>query len=436
MQVVDSSNKVLSNAGNLEISLTLESTDSGNSGLVILNETGVNDTAGLFGVYLIVDGELEVYDFKILSSGNFIIKAQAVNEEELMVDSDETDEFTVVNRVKDILIDYSPTDLVVYENFKISVDLIGEDDNDYLGDSNIWVVVENYPDNITFSIDNLAYDDAATNNFTGYATYNGTYTFVVNASNTVISDYSEQVDIIISNANLLITLDSQVIFTQPSTSEDLFSINVKVVNNDQVLLENADDIDIEISLVSLDDQNSGLVLYDNSKGGTIKSGSFGKIKTSNGEITIPNFKVLSSGNFTFTAAGSSPYDEVLFEDFTAYFTITNKVKSSLITVQSQEFTVYQRFEIEISLYGEDDNPFLLNSTVELFDYTSIVLDSNTLEYTNGENISFSGYSEALGTYLFNFTANNSISTFESDSVEFNFSRAFLFVYLDSSVIFT
>ena len=436
MQVVDSSGNLLSNAEGLEVSLTLENTDSDNSGLVILNETGSNDTTGSFGVFLVLDGEFETYNFKILSSGNFKVKAEAVNQEELMIDSEMTAEFTIVNRVKDIVLDYSPADPALFENFTISVSLIGEDDNDYLGDSDIMVVVENDPDYLTFFIDSLEYDDATTNNFIGYATYNGTYTFNVNASNAITSDLSEQINITFVNAKLLITLSNQVIFTQPSTSEDLFSINVQVVNDDLVLLENADGLEIDLELFSLDDQHSGWVLYDDDEDQSIPSGIFGTFSTVNGEINTTSFKILSSGNFSIVAAGASPFDELLVEDETADFTITNKLKSSLITVLSQDFTVYQRFEIEISLYGEDDNPFLLNSTVELIDYTDIVLDSNTLEYSNGENITFSGYSKALGTFLFNFTANNSISAFESDSVEFNFSRAFLFVYLDSSVIFT
>lgn len=170
-----------------------------------------------------------------------------------------------------------------------------------------------------------------------------------------------------------------------------------------------------------------LISQGNSSG-TVLEGTTSLTGTS--PFTFGNLSVLSSGDFVLRATSDN-----LNKAETASFTVENKVKRSEIVSTSASPTVYEDFNLTVSLIGEDDNEFLGYCIVSLLEHEGMVIKENNLAYSEGNSVAFYLYAEKIGNYSFNATVDEGISDYSSGTVEVDVENANIDLTLDTTVRF-
>lgn len=120
---------------------------------------------------------------------------------------------------------------------------------------------------------------------------------------------------------------------------------------------------------------------------------------------------------------------------TSSFTTTNKVLSSTLTASPSSLTVYDQFEITVSLKGEDNQPYLGRSVLNISDIDGLVFEADSVIYTDGAAETFKGYSEKTGTKIFSLVATNEDNDYQSGTVNVAFTKAKLNIEVNQTVRF-
>lgn len=136
-EIQDADGNVLNDADNLVVSLSLENVESYYSGLVVLDETTNLTYYGLFDSGDSEAGFFNSTSFRVLSYGNFTVLAEGSGDDSLLLVSNYSEMFFVVNKVSSSLIELNTTNITNYQVFDVYVWLYGEDNETYLGDANV-----------------------------------------------------------------------------------------------------------------------------------------------------------------------------------------------------------------------------------------------------------------------------------------------------------
>ena len=294
------------------------------------------------------------FTLQILSSGKFNLVVKTSNS--LSISKANTSTFTIVNSVSAITIIPASQSPVIYFNFNVSVTVLGADYNNYLGNCSL----------------TLFYDSA---NLGHAQTYTGNYTFLVHLTNLVSSNFTTSCggvsgiskEIVPSNETLLIYQPSPM----PTKSSQTFNITVYItdgLNNLETALNNPVGHIISLSLISVDNTTSGLVLS-----------GIQPIKSTNGTCIFSGLRILSSGSFYIRA--SSGDGNATPAQTSSPVHIINTVKSIKASISSSPILTYFSFNITVNLYGDDSNLFI--QTAE----TSLSTSDNSLQGELSSNIS-------------------------------------------------
>lgn len=191
--------------------------------------------------------------------------------------------------------------------------------------------------------------------------------------------------------------------------------NVNALENSS---NKAEGYSIELTLVSTDSANSGLIL-----------GNYAATATSSGTVTFTNFRILSSGSFKIMASS----DSAITNSYTTTdtYTIQNFPKSITITASSSTVTAYESYMIDAHIYGDDDMHYVyasIDATLEGSDFTAV---NSVLSSTTGEISSYSLYTSASGskTYTVSVPGKDS-STITSSGLTITVVQAILSVSFD------
>ena len=149
-----------------------------------------------------------------------------------------------------------------------------------------------------------------------------------------------------------------------------------------------------------------------------------------GQFDYINLRILSSGNFTINATSDN-----LTSAETSLFTTTNKVLSSTLSATPASLTVYDEFEISVSLKGEDDELYLGSSVLNISAVSGVVFEADSVIYAEGAADKFKGYSEKTGTKSFSLVASNDDDAYESGTLNIIFTKASLFIDINQTVSF-
>lgn len=382
--MVDNNSNVLANADDIILDLTINCTD----GVTCLSPAS-------FESINITNGQGETaQNYSLKSSGYFLITATG---DDLVSDSIAFGEVT--NLVKEILLEFDPSEFSVFFNTTANVTVIGEDDELFILECNL-TILDNQGDQFAEA---LIQDGKEL--FVGYVNSTDTKNFTASCN-----DISKTTSVTVNPLYLKIELSSTVIITQPSTSNDTFQINVYVQDNEgnvETGNYNFGVYEIEISLNSQDSLNSGLVIYDTNSSSAIEDGVI-TVNTTSGAYESSVFRILSSGNFTFSVRYTGTFPEVA-DNETAQFEVLNEIKEVTLTLSDSQVSILQTVNFTVQLIGTDDNPYVLDTSIVVNDTNEVIYKYCTP--SNGSCV-IAYDSDTLGNFSLFAKAESVLSSFE------------------------
>ena len=338
-----------------------------NLGLVPLSNNSGSEIEGELSIT--GPGPFVFTNLRILSSGEFQLN---VTSEYLTLN--ESDSFEITNKVKNIEIEVADN-TTIYFNFTVKIQIFGEDDNHYLGECNSTLKDDN--DDILFSYyatTGIVLESIYLTNST--ATKLQTTCGGVTGYSKVFTPKPLNFEIEIFGG------DGEI--TSESDAETTVYALIKVVDNYYDVEDtnyNNGEYPFYLKLVNSSEDYSGLVFYFNGSSDLTLDGEFSG-KTSGGVANV-SLLVLSSGVFELQV--SSGLDPEIDSGYT-YLDVTNFVVNYTVAINST--TVYLPTDIEITLYGNDDNEFILPLNATIYDSFDID-NSYTCENDKG-SCRFSG----------------------------------------------
>lgn len=167
--------------------------------------------------------------------------------------------------------------------------------------------------------------------------------------------------------------------------------------------------------------------------GYVLNSAFSSLYVTSGTATSSSYKILSSGNFVFTASYST-----WTSGSANTGTITNNIASCDLNVPNPIYTYYY-FTPSLTLKGEDSQLFLLATTVTISDVPSGKLQGTLSASNSGGTVTFTPmyYNNGFdsGTVAWSFTGTPYVIPAGSKTVTVNKS-VIKAVYNPSTVIFT
>ena len=311
------------------IILTLISDDLIYSG-TILDNSELNSTGGV----------CSFTNLKVLSSGTFYIQVSSKDEN---VNTTKTSTFNVTNTVLSISISTNIASPTAYFDFSTTITITGADNNNYLGNCNI-TVTEDTANDLGGALSGLPTNGTIALNM--FFKSEGLKKLTASCGGV-----SGSLNITVLQEKLSISMSSP----PPSKSNETFSLTVKVTDdkgNIESTANNPNGHNISLALIPISSAYSGNVIYNNNQ----------SLTTSNGVCTFSNLKILSSGTF-YISASSEILD--MGTANTTNLTITNTISKIVHLVSISSIATYFSFDIKVDLYGEDNNSFIENATVDL-----------------------------------------------------------------------
>ena len=195
-----------------------------------------------------------------------------------------------------------------------------------------------------------------------------------------------------------------------------FSLSIKVSDYNEQNYENQKSYFISLDLNSVSDSS-----------GNVTTGEWSKsIKP---PYKFTNLSILSSGLFKINASAKN-----LTGMFSQEFRISNLVKLAKFS-SNNDYFVYQNFSIKIDLIGEDNNPYILDTEVEINIIQDIFWFQRFKKYSHGQDLTFEGFSKKNGEIQFNVTTSNNALGFVSNQFKLNFLNAKIKLSFDKVVNF-
>lgn len=302
--------------------------------------------------HLIQSGEVNFTDENfVLSSGSF--RLFFYNNCSDILENYTSSLFTVDNYIKLIEIDFGGN-VTIYFNFTVTISIYGDDENYYLGvcDSNL----TDDNDNVLFS----------------YNTSNGTASSSIYLEQTTTiklkttcEGFTGLSETLTPNPLLYtISLENETNeLVSESDANTTFYAIIQVVDSNGIIEDtnfNSGKYPVHIRLVNRDSDYSGFSVYYNDSETITTDGEFSAYTTA-GVLNV-SMQVLSSGLFGVEVVENNDPD---IQSENSNITVTNFFKSFDVSID--ETTVYLPTDFNITLYGSDDNEFILDKNVTIID---------------------------------------------------------------------
>ncbi|OMJ71973.1 hypothetical protein SteCoe_29709 [Stentor coeruleus] len=340
------------------ITLSLTPTTSGNSGTTLYGtKTGNTDSSA----------HIQFTSLKILSSGSFKITASATE-----ITSIDSSTYTITNLVSDITLSLNPTTIHTYVNFDATINIIGEDGNNFLSATSVTLTDSSgYLKGLT-PLSNVGGIATISNIY--YSNY-GTFSLTIATATPVFSKVFS-ITVLVSAIDLTFSTtpsDSLVAFTITATVKDV-SGGTKIIANGPFA--------ISMTLKPSGSGQSGTVwTYTSSQG------------TSSGDAIFSNLYIKSSGSFYIVATSTG-----FSNGQTSVFIITNHVKTITSTASTTSIDLFTTVTFTYSLIGDDDKNFILGTTVSIVASPSTGITSTTSTTITTGSVTL--YSSVADTYSF------------------------------------
>lgn len=288
-----------------------------------------------------------------------------------------------------------------FDPFNVSVQLLSKDG--FLLDSETSFT---YTSEITLKLINLTDNtEASSDTFTGLLTknmdynsdfnnleitQNGSYVLQASSNNSekVSSGETDQIDI----SNIIIP-KFKIRFSDiaPTKSSEIFSIKIFTYHSDSIPLENVR-FSVIFSKLSENSTASGEVLS--------KELSNKYTSDSSGLVVIEGLRILSSGDFVFS---------VFYKDEIKAVLETGVIKNAVGSIEVNcPNSAYINFPTTVSyqVFGEDENEFLLDSTITISESSGFVFSGVKTSTVNIGSFSIQIASDSI----YNFKLSNSLNS--------------------------
>lgn len=329
--------------------------------------------------------EISIPNVTVLSSGLFEFK---VSSPDLFVANQTSNGFKVTNGIKSL--NYtsptSSTDITIYFNFTVEINIFGDDDNHYIGECN-----SNFKDDEDNIITSYNIDSG----------YLNTSVYLTNTTATRLkttcagfTGYSEEIIPKPLNFDIQVTNQSDHIITETDATETIYAI-IRIVNDNWITEEtnyNLGSYPFTLKLSNKSEEFSGLVVKFNSSSTKTTNGVF--FGQTEGGIANISLEVLSSGEFELQVL-SNEGPEVIANS--SNLNVENFFEKYSISINST--TIFLPTNFEITLYGSDENKFLLPMNVIIKD--TVNKDQNySCDNENGSCFIQNFLSEKTGIVVF------------------------------------
>ena len=211
-------------------------------------------------------------------------------------------------------------------------------------------------------------------------------------------------------------------------------VTAEIQDADGNVLQDADDLEVDLSLENVDEYYSWLTVLDETTNSTYYQ-LFDGGNSVSGFYNSSSYRVLSYGNFTVLAEGSGNYSSLLVSNNSENFFVVNSVLSSFIDVNATDITNYQEFEVIVWLYGEDNATYLGDANVSFNEILGVVYADEVLEYSLNQSVSTIVYSEDSGAIDINVTTTQNALEYESDTLTVEIDMASIILEINPIVIF-
>lgn len=210
-------------------------------------------------------------NLQIISSGKFKWRASSPKYGEGY-----SDEFIITNKVKKIEGKFSKTSITAYFPVKLTINIIGEDDELYLGD--VSIKIEDESGASSLSSDEFTVSDGSEKIEIYYKKKASKAYFTITSDATDDEYISDKITVLPSQI-VLITNDNWL----PSNTKQSFIFDIQIMDNSQSTIES--DFGKYNLTMSLDPDDSDF------------DGSQEKVTTKKGEVTIDDLIIESSGDY-------------------------------------------------------------------------------------------------------------------------------------------
>ena len=234
-----------------------------------------------------------------------------------------------------------------YEKLYIVVELLKEDGEVFKGKSVVRLVCS---EEIFVLENDLLATGGESILFKAYATVLGEHFFEVVASQSNPEYVSGSLVISVSPANISLEVYPQVIFTQPFDSSDQFTVFAFITNYFGEVLPMGHFLELNLTI----NCTEGVECLDPKLEDTIT--------TSFGVATTTQHRFRSSGNFEINSFGPD-----LLPGSVVIKGIRNSPKNFSAEVFPEMFSIYTDFTLNITITGEDDQPYTPDDVLDIYD---------------------------------------------------------------------
>lgn len=353
----------------------------------LIDTSGFELTGTTFGV---TDGfSIKFADLSILSSGTFKIKAESNSS---VTNLGYTEQFTIYNNLVNFTCETSRS-LETYFNFDLKVRAIGEDNNTFLLNTTYELILDDSSLEGNLSLE----DSTGSPNFTDlHFTSSGSKTIKIIATSSDNSTIGF-CTVNVAKSKVALNISSSAAFNFPETSDDFFSFEASVVDENNDNEENNGPYSFKVKLVpNTSEPYSGAVL----DGTLIENG------------TIVNFtllNVLSYGTFRLEVSTEEDVEAALTDEFL----VLNKIKTINFT-EVYSSIAFKNITVNYGIYGTDDLPFI-RETIYTYEFNSS--DVNIFENQNSNDtgeLTYVFYTTQAETLSLIVHANTSNDLVDSD----------------------
>ena len=356
-----------------------------------------------------LNGFANTSEYRIISEGLYEIRAygEDLNEDSIILEG-------VINEVFFSRLLVNDYNITAFQEFEIEVELYGADSELYDGVTRVTLI---YPEGIIVKKATQVFKGTGTVTFTVYSIRSGEYEFQVDAFLGADDYFPGTLIVLVEPANIVIQAEPNVNSIQELEYLAPFAIEVYIVDNNWIVLENADYIQVNLSI-----NCTQCILPD------LES----QLLTINGKVNSSYlYSIITEGYFEFSAAG----EDLIPDSFIMHNGIYNVTNVEFI-LYGTNITIYEEFFIQVLVDDYFDQERFGNLMVSLVYPEEFVATESELAYEDkGVNI-FSGYGTASGEYIFSAIVSVNGVKFTSGTLIVHIEPANIYIEAYPIVIFT
>ncbi|OMJ92803.1 hypothetical protein SteCoe_4343 [Stentor coeruleus] len=343
-----------------------------NSLLLYLDPISGIDHSGLsfLGDYSLdtLNGVALFENIRILSKGTFKFKVVSTE-----LETGYSDVITITNSIKTINFSLSGGGTSVDRDtpFTITIILLGDDDNHYLGSVSVTLSQEIYD---TFNGLSSGASTIGTVDFTLTPLRSGPVKLIASVTDLLNLDKTDDKTLTSRGAAIEIIIENI-----PTTSTSEFNMIISVYDSLGVLVTSEITASFDF-ICSVGSVCSGTVM---NPGVTIDENSMTNIPNT-GTVTYSNLKILSSGTFTITIS-TAGYISAVYE----IGPIVNYVKTITLVAVPNTPSVNTQLVLNVAILGDDDNDYILSTEITLVELNNYAISVTTHQTITTGSTSYS-----------------------------------------------